>query len=178
VDDLLDGVVAEVQERFAGDALAALRERIAVLAARGADDLEADRQRLAARVAELDGMIARGNDNLALLPADVLPGVVARVRQWQQEREQAAHGLARLAVAAKERKGLAARVEKALKAIQQLHRVVRESGPAETRAALASVIKQVRVTYGPTAEKDGQWVTTVDVDIADAVVNLFTTSAS
>jgi DNA invertase Pin-like site-specific DNA recombinase len=39
------------------------------------------------RLAELEANIARGNDNLLLLPADRIPGAVARLREWEKERD-------------------------------------------------------------------------------------------
>src|SRR5262249_54433848 len=44
--------------------------------------------RLAARIAELARNISHGEENLALLPADRLPGVIAKLRQWERERDQ------------------------------------------------------------------------------------------
>jgi site-specific DNA recombinase len=42
------------------------------------------------RIAELETQIAQGNRNLALLPEDVLPGVVEQVRLWREERDRLA----------------------------------------------------------------------------------------
>jgi hypothetical protein len=39
------------------------------------------------RLADLEAQIERGNQNLALLPADRLPGVIAAVRGWEKERD-------------------------------------------------------------------------------------------
>ena len=47
-------------------------------------------------MAELEALIERGNENLAVLPADLLPGVVAKVRAWEKERCRAAAELEKL----------------------------------------------------------------------------------
>jgi hypothetical protein len=47
------------------------------------------------RLAELEARITQGNENLALLPPDRLPGVVAKVREWEQERDRLRAELAR-----------------------------------------------------------------------------------
>jgi DNA invertase Pin-like site-specific DNA recombinase len=43
---------------------------------------------LEAAAAALDRKVEQGRANLALLPADMIPGVVATVRGWEQERDQ------------------------------------------------------------------------------------------
>jgi site-specific DNA recombinase len=63
--------------------------------------LEADRaggeaDRLRAQLAGLAKDIDQGNANLARLPADVLAGVVAKVREWEGERARVAARLAEL----------------------------------------------------------------------------------
>jgi site-specific DNA recombinase len=73
---------------------------------------EADRLRK--QIAKIGRDVAQGNANLALLPADRLPGVVAQVRQWEGERA-----------------GLE----------ERLHDL--ESGGAEMKAVLAEARKQL-----------------------------------
>jgi DNA invertase Pin-like site-specific DNA recombinase len=86
-DWLTDRVLTVLQEEMlAPDRLALLREEAARQDEedRAPDALEP----LGKRVAELERNIARGNDNLLLLPPDRIPAAVERLRQWEQERDR------------------------------------------------------------------------------------------
>src|SRR5262249_42501992 len=82
--DLRRRVMAALQEDLLGaDSLKKLRRQ-----ARERDEREQSpqaRDALAARLAELGGMINQGNANLALIPADLIPGVVGQIRAWEEE---------------------------------------------------------------------------------------------
>jgi DNA invertase Pin-like site-specific DNA recombinase len=86
-DWLLDKVLQVLeQEMLAPQRLAALREEI-----RRQDEEErapVALDPLRKRLAELEGKIVQGNENLAILPPDRVPGVVAVLRNWEQERDQ------------------------------------------------------------------------------------------
>jgi hypothetical protein len=173
---ILNEVIEDVRQRFADEAaLEAVRAQVAWAAARGGEDLEAERQGLKDRVAELDGMIRQGNANLALLPADVTPGVVAQVRAWRDEREEAARRLDRMAAAAQARDGLAKDVEEGLEQLKHLARTIRESPPEEGRAALCSVVESVTVHLRRAERNRNMEVTCVDVEYTPWVVSLFAT---
>jgi DNA invertase Pin-like site-specific DNA recombinase len=73
--------------------LAALREEI-----RRQDEDEREPvavARLRERLAALEANIRQGNTNLAILPPDRLPGVVATIREWEGERDRIGEELAR-----------------------------------------------------------------------------------
>lgn len=86
-DTIRTKVMAALQEELLGpDNLAVLRRR-----AKERDDVERGqeaRDTLAARLAELNSNISRGNANLALIPSDLIPGVVEQIRAWEKERDR------------------------------------------------------------------------------------------
>jgi DNA invertase Pin-like site-specific DNA recombinase len=85
-DVLLRAILAKLQAAFLDpENLQRLRQEVAALQAeqRG----EAHQGRLRAQAEGLAQKIDRGNENLALLPADRIPGVVAKLREWERERD-------------------------------------------------------------------------------------------
>jgi DNA invertase Pin-like site-specific DNA recombinase len=83
---LLTVIIGKLRETFLNpDRLNQLRVEMAALEAqlRSNDNLNQLRQ----RYNELDRQIDKGNENLALLPADRIAGVCAKIRQWEQERD-------------------------------------------------------------------------------------------
>jgi DNA invertase Pin-like site-specific DNA recombinase len=52
-----------------------------------AEQRSGEGERLKKQIASLDRDVAQGNANLARLPEDRLPGVIAQVRAWEKERE-------------------------------------------------------------------------------------------
>jgi DNA invertase Pin-like site-specific DNA recombinase len=52
-----------------------------------AEQCSGEAERLQKKIASLDQDIAQGNANLARLPEDRLPGVIAQVRAWEKERD-------------------------------------------------------------------------------------------
>jgi DNA invertase Pin-like site-specific DNA recombinase len=95
---------------------------------------EADRLRR--QVGTLDRHIAQGNANLALLPADRLPGVVAQVRQWEGERAGLLARLGELENGADQTRAVLA------EARRQLWRL-RESLEGGDEEAQATVVREV-----------------------------------
>jgi hypothetical protein len=177
---LLDQVVADVCERFADEAaLTAVRTRIAELAGRADEDLQGERDRLTARRDQLDADVARGHANLALLPSDMIGGVVAQIRAWQQERNETAERLDRIAVATVSREELARTADEGIAQLQQLGRLIREAPPETARAALTSVVQSVTVHFErkPDAKTNRDMeVTEVEIEYTPWVVSLFATS--
>jgi DNA invertase Pin-like site-specific DNA recombinase len=86
-DWLLDKVLRVLEEEMLSpNRLEALREEI-----RRQDEAErapAALDPLRGRLTELEARIAQGNQNLLLLPPDRLPGAVASLREWEQERDR------------------------------------------------------------------------------------------
>jgi DNA invertase Pin-like site-specific DNA recombinase len=108
---------------------------------------EAERGRLRKRLAGLARQIDRGNENLALLPADRIPAVVAKVRGWEEERDQLARELARLDAAAESGERFKARVADALEEIQALEEVILSAPPDEVRDALAGLVDKITLHF-------------------------------
>ena len=84
---LLDRVLRVLQEEMlAPERLAALRDEVRRQddAARAADALDP----LTRRLSDLDTWIKQGNENLAILPPDRIPNVIATLRDWERERDR------------------------------------------------------------------------------------------
>jgi len=147
-----------------------------------AGDLEARRARLGGRLAELQRQIDQGHANLALLPADMIAGVVAQIRAWQDEHERTGRELAALAAARQEGPGLADHVEQALAQLQGLQQSVAETDPAQVRAALRAMIRKVTLhfTHDPTRRRGGGLRTTLarwEVELRPELVALLGTAS-
>jgi site-specific DNA recombinase len=176
-DELLKEVLDTVRERFAeGPALDAVRAEVARLAGKGKKGLEAERARLAAAVKELEGKIAQGTANLALLPPDMLPKVVAHVRAWEEERDRAASALEKAAAAAESGRALVGRVDEALEGLRNLHETVAAAPPAVARAALAEVVSKVTVQLRRARRTADMKLAYVEVEVSPELVKLFATS--
>jgi DNA invertase Pin-like site-specific DNA recombinase len=84
----IEAKVCEVLEReyLNPDRLEALRQSMTqkLRAMRDAGEVK----QLQKQVAELSARIDRGNENLAILPPDRIAGVVAKVREWEGQRDQ------------------------------------------------------------------------------------------
>jgi site-specific DNA recombinase len=175
-DLLVEEAVKAIEEHFAeGPPLDALRAEVRRLASQGRAQAEAERARLRARLDELDADIGRGNANLARVPADLIPGVVAQVRAWQQEREEAALALGRLAAAAEARGVSAEKADKAFRKLSRLRETIKKATPAEARAALAGAVSKVTVNLRPAASARDMEVASIKVELSDAVLDLFGT---
>lgn len=91
---MIRAIVRKLQAAFLDKAnLKALREEAAALDAERNSD--GHRKRLTRRIAKLAADIDRGHGNLAILPPDVVPGVVAKIRQWDEEKRTAEDELRR-----------------------------------------------------------------------------------
>jgi site-specific DNA recombinase len=147
-DEILGDVVAYLQERL-GDAgaVAELEKEIAANRAASAEDFGARRAQLRAALEGLARQIDQGNANLALLPPDRLPGVIAKLRAWEAEGERLTRELGQLDLAEESGEELAGRAEEALACVRELHELVQEAEPAEVRAALAGMVKSVKLHF-------------------------------
>src|SRR5262249_23496503 len=92
--------------------------------------------RLRRRAAELAGLVEQGSRNLALLPPDRLPGVVAQVRSWESEQEEV---LARL----REIENGRAEVQKILTIAKAELWRLREALQADDADALRAVLREL-----------------------------------
>jgi hypothetical protein len=89
------------------------------------------------RLAELEARITQGNENLALLPPDRLPGVVAKVREWEQERDRLRAELAR-----RQGGGSLGGLDEAIAACEALLWRLREAAAASDPLLLREVIRE------------------------------------
>jgi DNA invertase Pin-like site-specific DNA recombinase len=100
-DDLRDKIIEALQRDWLNpQMLESLRKELTARVE--AEQADGHEERLQKRVAELQGWIDQGNRNLALLPPDRLPGVIAQLREWEEERDRLAEGLAGIATRIKE----------------------------------------------------------------------------
>lgn len=143
-----------LKEKLGGpDAAAEIRDRMRLAASRHAvaDRETADACR--ARSGELAGWIAQGNRNLALLPADRIPGVVEQLRAWEAEREAVSARLAALDAGPPADESLDS-IEKALALIGRLEEVVGLGDPLAVRNALAPLVRKLTLTFRPATPED------------------------
>jgi DNA invertase Pin-like site-specific DNA recombinase len=130
-----------------------LREEIdRKLEARRGGDRAAER-RLEAKVAELGRQIDQGNANLALLPADLIAGVVATVRGWKEERDRLQAELAALRAGREPAAADRRRAEAALAELTTLEERVREADPRRVAEVFRQMVERVdcwfeRVPWG------------------------------
>jgi site-specific DNA recombinase len=89
------------------------------------------------RLAELEAHIARGNENLAILPPDRLPGVVAKVREWEQERDRLRAELTR-----RQGAGALADLDEVIAACEGMLWRLRETAAAGDPLLLREVIRE------------------------------------
>jgi site-specific DNA recombinase len=134
------------------EAIAGIRERLREATVSRGGVLKAEASALQQQAAELDGWIKQGNRNLAILPADRVPGVVEQVRTWEQERQQVAARLAGIdAELSAEVGSQADEVEEALAIV---HRLAELTDPALLRAALLPLVQRVTLYFREATEKD------------------------
>jgi site-specific DNA recombinase len=154
---VLSEVARLIQDSFTDpERLALLRAEVERQAGQQEEDRTADRQRLQTALDTLDRQIAQGNRNLAILPPDRLPGVVAQVRAWEGERNDLARQLARLEAAAEVQADYARHVTAALEQVRHLQEIIRTAPSNAVRDALAGLVDRITLyfDYGP-ARKNG-----------------------
>jgi DNA invertase Pin-like site-specific DNA recombinase len=144
----LAGMVQDVVAR--PDHLAALQAELESDGGRRAEEAAAVLRGQDARLSKLDADIARGNANLALLPPDLLPGVIARVRAWQEERQRLAHEREGLLQQCRAREVDARRVAAAFAALRSLGELIDRAPKAAQREALAALVTKVTVHFDHT----------------------------
>jgi hypothetical protein len=146
-DALAGHVLGALQRQFLNpENLAELREEIR------RQDEEAMRpngegDRLRRRVAELEGQIRQATTNLAILPADRVPGVVAVLRGLEADRDRTAAELARLEGGAV-RKDLEAQVAAAERQLWRLEEAAKAGDREALREALGGIVERVELHFG------------------------------
>src|SRR5262249_17233933 len=93
--------------------------------------------------------IDQGNENLALLPADRHSGVIDKLRQWEQEREQARRDLERLVSIDEASQASAELKQVVLDAVQKIDEWITSASAAEVRTALGRYVEKVNLHFEP-----------------------------
>jgi DNA invertase Pin-like site-specific DNA recombinase len=157
---VLDALVNRLQADLLNpDNLERLRKEIRRQATAGRSDAEAQARNLRARVAELGRQIDRGNENLALLPRDRIPGVVAKLRAWEAERDRLAAEAEAL-----ERGPDVASLERSIDAAEallwRLRDALTSAEPAAVRAVLRELVTRIELAWEPRPKKSNPAKTT------------------
>jgi hypothetical protein len=147
-EDVLREVAAEIRERFTDPGrLVELRAEVEELAREQADAGAADRQRLRDRLAELDRRIDQGAENLLLCPREVRDRAAAKLKDWQEEREQLARELARMDMAAEDGAAFTAQAAAALEALANLEERIATAPPDVAREVLSGLVQKVTLHF-------------------------------
>jgi site-specific DNA recombinase len=146
--DLLTRVVEVVRGHFSDPArLDRLRREIARQRQAQREDGAARVEPLRKQLADLAAKIDRGNDNLALLPADRIPGVVAKVREWEAQRGAVEAELKWLEKAADAVEAEDARLDAALDQLRRLPEVIGRAKPEQVREVVQSLVEKVELQF-------------------------------
>jgi DNA invertase Pin-like site-specific DNA recombinase len=156
-DTVLGEVVKLIEDRFANpQALAALTAEAEWLARADREDFQKRLDAVRGQLAELDRQIAAGNRNLALLPEDRLPAVIAQVRDWEAQRKRLASELDLLECSGDERDDAAQKAAAAVEQLQHLEACLREAEPSEAKGVLQSLIRKVTLHFHHEDEPGGR----------------------
>jgi site-specific DNA recombinase len=141
-------LIRKIQEGFLNpENLRRLREEIGRQLETRVRDEPGQAGRLRARLAELDRQIDQGNANLALLPADVIPGVVAKVREWTRQREEVRVRLDALDQRAASARSDSAVIDRAIAQLWALMERLKEADPTRLRAVLREMVSRVECWF-------------------------------
>jgi hypothetical protein len=114
-----------------------------------------ERQRLRIALADLEQGIEQGNRNLALLPADLLDGVIATVRAAKERQADLARELARLDAIADVQTDYSRHGTAALEQLGNLSERIKHASPESVRNAFAGLVEKITLfsDYGPVSRK-------------------------
>src|SRR5262249_53055954 len=113
-----------------------LREEMARLEAEQRGD--ANLNRLREQIRRLEQQIDQGNERLAVLPPDRLPGLIGKLREWEGQRNALRGELQRC-----ESESPVARLEEVIAAAEKALWRLREALQAEDRTLLREVIREL-----------------------------------
>src|SRR5262249_35760349 len=138
---------------------------------------EKDRKRLEHDVRHLSEKIDKGNENLALLPAHRVAGVVAKIDEWEAERERLRQELEQLAQTAEGGVEYLEDIRSAMADFETLERTIREKPAKEVRDVLSQWVEKVTLYYQPPRRmKDGRGrnvLSEIEVLFREDVLHLF-----
>jgi DNA invertase Pin-like site-specific DNA recombinase len=143
---VLGAVVTELQRTFLDpENLQALRDEVRRQQEQAARPAAVEG--LKRQVADLTRRIDRGNENLAVLPPDRLAGVVAKVREWEAQRDELKAELERAA-----RQAVVTDLEERIATIEKALWTLRESidkaDPALVRSLLREMVERIELRWG------------------------------
>src|SRR5262249_47353365 len=145
-DKLLSMVAGAIRDHFSNPELVQhLREQIARKERTRRMEAEGRALLLRKRVAELGQWVKDGSGRLAKVPDDVLPGLVAEIRTWKAELEEAEKELHELERRETAQRRDEAAVDKALARLQRLPEIVRKGDQSLVRDLLRSIIDRVEL---------------------------------
>ena len=147
----VNAVFAKLRAAFLDpENLKALRAEVKALQAERQSD--AHLRRLRDRVDELSRKIDQGDENLAILPPDRIPGVVAKVREFEAQRKAAQEELRRA-----ETDSPVEKLEERIKAAEAALWTLQEALEAEDWPLLRQVLREmlVKVVFFWTHERKG-----------------------
>ena len=154
-----DWALAEVgsllEEKLGTDeALARVREQVAIVAFAGRSSHDAEIASLRTRLAELERSMAQGNRNLALLPEERIPAVLEVVRGLERDRDAI---LGRITSA--ERTGAsgaesAARIDQIAASIGRLHDDLTTGDAQKAHGALLPLVSKIVVHFRTATAED------------------------
>jgi site-specific DNA recombinase len=176
-EEVIQRVAELIQVTFADPRrLEALRAEVERKASRQEKDIEADRKRLQDALAAVDKDIDQGNRNLAMLPQDLLDGVIANVRARKEERDSLARELARLDAVAEVEVDHSRHVSAALEQLGELSTRIKAAPTAAVRDALAGLVDKITLHFkhGPIWKNGGcrTFIDDVEVSLREEAVYL------
>jgi Recombinase/Recombinase zinc beta ribbon domain len=102
-----------------------------------------------AQIADLDRKIDQGNENLAILPRDRIPGVAAKLREWEAARDQLKRylALAENGAGAAAMQSIEEEVALAEAQLWRLREALGQGDPPIVRAALQDLVSKVELHF-------------------------------
>jgi site-specific DNA recombinase len=144
-DAVLEALLTALQRQFLNpERLDELRAEI-----RRQEEAERDPQTVDAlrqRITDLKSQIKQGNVNLATLPSDRHPGVIAVVREWEEQLALSLAELDRLTETSLI-ESLDAEVEQITSHLWDLREAIQEGDPAALRASLRELVSRVELRF-------------------------------
>jgi DNA invertase Pin-like site-specific DNA recombinase len=141
---MLRFLVGKLKDAHLGGHLEALRRDLATQEAR--DQSDANRDRLARRVADLEGKLRQGNERLAIVPPDRIPGLTETLRGWERELGEVRRELRRV-----ETESPTERLEQAVAAAErvlwELQEAVQGNDVPVIRNALAEMVDHIELHW-------------------------------
>jgi hypothetical protein len=153
--------------------LSILRERLDVEASKRTDEVEKELDAIATAIGGLGAKIAKGRENLLLLPADMVSGAVAQVRQWEAERTSLAARRDALQQQSAEDTENAARIQKALAIVSTLEDSIQGAPPPLVRDAIARLVSKVTFTFDHSRHRNVCKVSEIEVEFTPDIQHLF-----